>query len=67
MMRVSDLKKNSERFSMTIEAERHQQDIFVASVAGAADDAALQRIAQREHAGRYDQASAIRDRSRTGR
>jgi hypothetical protein len=42
------------------EAERHQQDIFVPSVAGAADDAALQRIAEREHAGRYDQERHVR-------
>jgi hypothetical protein len=37
------LKKNSDRFSMTMdEAERHQQDVFVAAVACPGDDAALQ-------------------------
>jgi hypothetical protein len=33
------------------DAQRDQQDVLVLAVAGAVDDHALQRVAQREHAG----------------
>ena len=42
------------------DAERHEQDVLVVAVAGAADHAALQRVAEREHRRHHDRQRQVR-------